>query len=42
MLFIKINDNKKTVSAISYSPVLNDYLKDSQDITTNRFSFPIP
>ncbi len=42
MLFIKINDSKKTVSAISYSPVLNDYLKDSQDITTNRFSFPIP
>lgn len=42
MLFIKINESKKTVSAISYSPILNNYLKNSKEITTNRFSFSIP
>ncbi len=42
MLIININESKNTINGITYSPILNDYLKSGDDVTTNKFSFPIP
>ena len=42
MLIVKIDEAKGMVSALSYSPITNDYLKGDSGVSTNIFRFQAP